>query len=331
LQAAVLKRFESAPNQPQLLRLATRLGSEEAYARAKAIAADNGTDEPTRLAIIELLAHFGREDCVPVLLDIVSRHISTPIGQAALDAVRRHPSDDTANVLLSLYASVDNTMRSRIRDVLFTRASWSKSFALAVDRGVIAAEDVPLDQLRVLANHQDLELMELVEKHWGAVRAGTPEEKLAEMRRLNNELNARTGDPAAGKLVFEQNCAKCHQLFGEGFNVGPDLTQSNRMDREYLLASLVDPNLAIRKEYLQYIVETKDGGLFNGLIAERGSGSVTLLNANGERTTIAMDDVVDLREAGISLMPEGVVTPLSGDDLRNLFAYLQAPGPVAAK
>ena len=210
--------------------------------------------------------------------------------------------------------------------MLFTRPSWSRAFVDAVDAGKIAAADVPLDQVRILANHDDPELQKRIEKIWGTVRPGTPEEKLAVVRRLNNDLNAGPGDPVKGKVVFELNCAKCHQLFGEGAKVAPELTQANRMDREYMLVSLVDPNLTIRKEYLQYIVETNDGGVFNGLIAERTPGSIVLLNANNVRTTIAMGDVADVREAQTSLMPEGLVTPLSGDDLRNLFAYLQVKG-----
>ena len=123
--------------------------------------------------------------------------------------------------------------------------------------------------------------------------------------------------------MFTANCAQCHQLFGEGYAVAPDLTQSNRMDTDYLLVSLVNPNLVVRKEYVQFAVETKDGGFYNGIVTERSPGSVTLLNANEEKTTIATSDIAEIREAGISLMPEGLLAPLTPDELRNLFAYLQ--------
>jgi putative membrane-bound dehydrogenase-like protein len=330
LRSAILNRRTTDPSDPLLVRLATRLGDADAYARAKSIAADGNAGE-TRTAMIEVLGQFGKPDAVPVLLAIAASGTNEAIRMAALDAARHIPDDSVATGILELYPALDDALKTKTRDVLFTRPSWGRAFVDAVDAGRIAAADVPLDQVRTLANHDDAGLRERIEKIWGTVRSGTPEEKLADVRRLNNELNAGPGDPVKGKVVFDLNCAKCHQLFGEGAKVAPELTQANRMDREYMLVSLVDPNLTIRKEYLQYIVETNDGGVFNGLIAERTPGSITLLNANNVRTTIAMSDVADVREAQTSLMPEGLVTPLSGDDLRNLFAYLQSQGPVQTK
>ncbi|MDZ4857367.1 MAG: PVC-type heme-binding CxxCH protein [Candidatus Hydrogenedentes bacterium] len=331
LRKVVLNRWAADQDDPLLLRLATRLGDTAAYARAMALAANASTAPDLRLHAIELLGEFGREDCMPVLLELVSKEESDKIRQTSLDAIRRIPDDRAASALLAMYPAIDDAMKGRVRDVLFTRAAWSKAFVDRVDAGAIEIAEVPLDQVRVMSNHEDEELRALIEKHWGVMRSGTPEEKLADMRRLNNELNAGQGNPEKGKAVYKLNCAQCHQIFGEGFTVGPELTQSNRMDREYLLASLVDPNLLIRKEYVQYIVETKDGGLFNGLIAERTPGNVTLVNANNIRTTIAMDDVHNLREAGTSLMPEGLVTPLPGEDLRDLVAFLQSAGPETSK
>ena len=61
-------------------------------------------------------------------------------------------------------------------------------------------------QLRPLAAFKDEKLERLVRKHWGSVLGGTPEEKLAEVRRLNNDLRA-----AAGKKVFDrEGCSGCH-------------------------------------------------------------------------------------------------------------------------
>lgn len=122
-------------------------------------------------------------------------------------------------------------LRSRAIDVLLGRKSWALARLQAVDTGKLPAKEIALEQLRVVSVHQDKELTRLVRKHWGNVSAGTPEEKLAEMRRLTNDLNAGNGNPAQGKLLYKKLCAICHQLFGEGTKVGPDLTSANRKDR----------------------------------------------------------------------------------------------------
>jgi putative heme-binding domain-containing protein len=197
----------------------------------------------------------------------------------------------------------------------------------AVDRGQVAVKDVAVEQLRPVALFQDRQLDELVRKHWGSVRAATPEEKLAEVRRLNNDLRAIPGDSRRGRELFARRCAVCHRLFGEGGQVGPDLTHANRTDRDFLLVSIVDPGAVIRKEYLAYQVQTTDGRTLTGILAEQTAGGITLVDARNERTTVARDKIEELRELPVSLMPENLLKDLKPEELRDLFAYLQSEAP----
>jgi putative heme-binding domain-containing protein len=146
---------------------------------------------------------------------------------------------------------------------------------------------------------------------------------LAEVRRLNNDLRAGAGDTAAGKQLFKKHCAACHQLFGEGTKVGPDLTTANRQDRDFLLVSLVDPNSAIRKEYVSVVVQTTSGQILTGLAVKRTDASLILVDAKGEKLTIATTEIEDLQDSSVSLMPENLYMQLKPAELRDLFAYLQ--------
>jgi putative heme-binding domain-containing protein len=182
-----------------------------------------------------------------------------------------------------------------------------------------------------VALHEDKELNDLVRKHWGKLSGGTAEEKLAEMRRLNNDLNAGPGDATRGHEIFTRACGACHTLFGEGGKIGPDLTQANRADREFLLASIVDPNAVIRKEFLAYEVETKDGRILAGVIVDQLGGNLTLGTSTGERVAVPQAQVASLRESAVSAMPEGLVKPLKPQELRDLFGYLQRPNKVVSQ
>ena len=86
----------------------------------------------------------------------------------------------------------------------------------------------------------------------------------------------------------------------------------------------------IRKEYLSYLVETTDGRVLTGLIAEQSPGSVTLLGAKNDRTTIARDQIASINESATSLMPDNLLSTLKPQELRDLFSYLQSDAPVAA-
>lgn len=309
---------------PLLVRVAARLGHPAAHDRAIALVTDLQTPPATRLALVQALGEIGRPSCVAPLLGLLSRPQEETFQLALVDCLQRFDAPEVGRALLERYALASPRLRGRIAEALLSRRPWARLFLEVVEAGRIPAKDVAVESLRLVALHKDRALDELVRKHWGNVQPGTPEEKLAEMRRLSNDLRAGPGDARAGRELFRKHCAVCHKLFGEGEATGPELTHANRKDRDFLLASLVDPSAVVRKEYLAYNVQLTDGRLLSGLIVAQTPASVTLVNAKSERTTVPREKIESLQESPTSLMPENLLKELKPQEVRDLFVYLQS-------
>jgi putative membrane-bound dehydrogenase-like protein len=327
LLAVVSEWAGSAPGDLRLIRVSARLGDRTAMDRALAIGRDPLAGETRRLAMLGLLAELGPPGGCQALVGLAVSDSSQAIRVAALDTLARCGSAGAAASLIHAYPRQDERWKSRARGVLLGRAEWARTFLDAVRRGEVRAADVPLEEAGKVALLGDPGLDATVRALWGTVRAATPEERLAEVRRLNNDLRAGVGDPARGRALFVKHCATCHKLFGEGGDVGPDLTHANRKDRDFLLVSLVDPGGTVRKEYQSYIAGTQGGRVVTGIMAAQDVRSVTLVDAQGTRVTIARDDLEAFRESPVSLMPEDLCKALNPAELRDLFRYLQGDGP----
>jgi putative membrane-bound dehydrogenase-like protein len=319
--------WKDNPTDVTLICLAARLGQQMAYDRAIALATDPHIPQATRLTLLSLLGEMGKPTCVAPLLKLLEGNEPEAVRLAALNALQSFENDEIADMLLRSYPKLSSRLRSRATEILLSRKTWARAFLQAIDTGRFPAQEVSTEQLRVVALHKDRALDNLVHKHWGNIQAGTPEEKLAEVRRLNNDLRAGTGRVAEGRVLFRKHCATCHKLFGEGESVGPDLTYANRKDRDYLLLSLVDPSAVIRKEYLAYNVQTTDGCFFSGLIVEQTPNAVTLLDGKNQRIKIARNKIESMQESPLSLMPENLLKQLTPQELRDLFSYLQSDTP----
>jgi putative membrane-bound dehydrogenase-like protein len=312
-----------------LLRLALRCNVDAAYKFVLAqLPSSTGAN---RLLFVDVMGEFGRASCFPYLLVFVTKAQPEKVVAAVIDALDRLDTQLSqvsfnayTGFLLNIYTDASPNLRSKCRDTLLSRAESARAFLRLVDQNQISAAEVPIEQLRTISLHDDAELNSLVRKHWGNIMPGTTEEKLATMRRFNNDLRVGGGNAISGKTVFKTQCAICHKLFGEGNQVGPDLTKANRGDRAALLANLVDPSAVIRREFMSYVVETKSGRVLTGLIATQNAAEIILLDAKNKRTPIARNRIEVIRESPVSLMPEKILDQLKPQELRDLFAYLKS-------
>ncbi len=314
-----------------LIRLAAHLGQPPALARALALATNGSLDNAERIVALQLLGEAATTAQAEPILALLSDTQPQTIQLAALDALRKFDDGALATTLVERLPTLDTRLRDRAVDVLLGRKGSAGRLLDAVDAGRIAPTSIAVDSLRTVALHHDARLDALVKKHWGSIQGGTPEERLAEMRRINNDLRASRGDPAAGKVLFTKHCGTCHQLFGEGTPIGPELTHANRKNLDELLSTIVSPSAVIRKEFLSFLVQTTDGRVLTGLIVEQTPSRVTLLGAKNERTTIERDQIDSINESPTSLMPENLLSPLKPQELRDLFAYLQSEPAVVGQ
>jgi putative membrane-bound dehydrogenase-like protein len=332
LEERITALCNQQPANLTLTRVAMRLGNSEAYERALSLVGDAKAGAAQRVAFIEVLGQMDNAKCVPTLLQMLDDSQSTSIRQATLSALQPFQDPAIADMVLARYSQMSAGLRSRAQSLLFSRPGTTRRFLEAVDGGRIALNEVGPDQLRRIALHHDPQVDQLVEKHWGKFSPATAGAKLARIGNLGGVVLGRggAGDPVSGKLVFDQKCATCHTLFGEGGKIGPDLTGTDRKDRTFLLTSIVDPSAVIRKEYLAYVVSTTNGRLLTGLLAESTPKTVTLLNDKNERTIIPREEIEAINPSPQSLMPEGLLDDLEDPQIRDLFSYLQADHPRAA-
>ena len=321
----LLTDWKATPHATTLLQLAIALGHQEPFVMASRDAFDRQADTGRRVALLSMLGATGHGSLVDPALQLVDSDQPIALRSAALQILSRSEDARIAPQLVALHRRhPDSPLNSSLRDVLLGRPASAMAWLSAVDHGEIAAASTPVEQIRRVALFGDPMLDALVTRHWGRLQGATREEKLAEVRRLNNDLRAGDGDRIAGQKVFQKQCASCHSLFGEGSKIGPDLTTANRLDRDFLLISLVDPSSVIRKEYVSVVIRTTSGRVLTGLPVARTDASITLANTKGEKQEIPASEIDELQDSPTSLMPENLYRQFTPHELRDLFAYLQS-------
>ncbi len=321
MQKRVAEIWASRPRTPLLISFAARLGHEAASSAALDMLKDTNTPETQRKKIVTLLAERRIADAVPVFLDLLRKEKSDGFRLDVLNSLQRFGDERIAATVLELYPGWSGALRDLSRSVLCSRASWSRLLLEAVAKGAIAREQVPVANLLAIQSHHDARCDELIKKLWGNLKQSSEEKdkQIASVRKL---LATGKGDPQTGRALFQQTCASCHTLFGEGGKIGPELTGYERDNLDFLLPAIIDPSLGVREEFTTFNLTTKDEQSLTGFLLENQPKSVTMMDTTGNKLVIAREQIQSLQASALSLMPEGLLDAFQEQQIRDLISYV---------
>ena len=134
------------------------------------------------------------------------------------------------------------------------------------------------------------------------------------------------GDARRGAEVYMDArfaCASCHQVEHEGGTVGPDLSSVGKcLTPEQIVESLLWPARQVKDGFAATVVATTDGRVIQGYALEETPRVLALREAaTGQRIEIAKAAIEERRERG-TLMPDGLVAAMTGEQRRDLVRFL---------
>lgn len=133
------------------------------------------------------------------------------------------------------------------------------------------------------------------------------------------------------KVFYLSKCVNCHVFGTEGRGGGPDLsTVVSRFRRREILESIMFPSRVISDQYTALSVQMLDGVTVTGMLAGENDTTLTLITASGELLNLSKNKIKGRQPSTESLMPEGLLDPMTRRDLVSLMLFLEA-GPSREK
>src|SRR5256712_4780661 len=194
-------------------------------------------------------------------------------------------------------------------EVLVSRSKWSRALLAGLDKKIVEPQDVSATARRALARSTDSAVVDHANRVLGRYRA-TGEDKLKLIAEKRKVVLATQPDSKAGHEVALRACLVCHKLYGEGADVGPDLTGVGRSTLDALLHNVIDPNEVVGNGFENTEVELKDGSTISGRIVEDSPSRLKLVASGPTEHIIARNDIAvaagkpAIRTSELSLMPE---------------------------
>jgi putative heme-binding domain-containing protein len=315
--------------------LALSWKDQSAVGAARNLALNPQENADRRIAAVNALIAAKADSVIDIVAGVLhsESEISNLKSKILLSASRL---DDprVAEVVLAGYAKLPEELQPRAVELLTQRAGWAKSLLQAVGEKKLKAHAINVNQARRLRELKDDELSKLLKDHWGEIRDGRNPDRERIVAEMKTYIRDHQGNEANGEKVYRKVCGQCHKLYGEGAEVGPDITLNGRNDYQQLLSNVFDPNLVIGAGYRSYTAVTQGGRVVNGLLVEESPQRVVLKVQGGKQEIIPRDDIEEFKVSELSLMPEQLEKQITPEEIADLFAYItldKPPGDASAK
>jgi putative membrane-bound dehydrogenase-like protein len=286
--------------------------------------ADASQPVPKRIDAIKAARQIKSDGARSAVLALISPTENEALALEAIRALGEIGGDAKVGTLLvERWPTMTPAQRRATAEVLASRPQWVPALFSGLENKVFGRGDLPVTVIRNLASSKDTTVQERVKTLIGRIRESDSDKikLIAEKRKM---VMTGTPDIEAGREVARKTCFVCHKLYGEGAEIGPDLTGVGRSSLDALLSNVIDPNAIIGKGYENVEIETKDGRAISGRVTEDTANRVKILSAGPKEDVIARSEIASMRTTEMSVMPEGL-EQIPEADFRNLIWFILNP------
>ena len=312
---------ESREKRDRLLAHAGELAKrilDELLADARSVGVNRNLGDQDRAAAVRALRLGTFVDDRQLFVDLLDARQPLAVQSAAVEALSHFEDNSVAKLMLEAWSHLSPQIRAQATEALCSRTAWLSLLLDAVENEQVARADVDPVRIRLLEQHPEEDVRLRVQQLFPS--SETRREDVIQDYQQSLELN---GDPDRGKQLFRQTCASCHKLDGVGTAVGAELSAIRDRGSSALMLNILDPNREVKPKFLNYVVLTRDGRVLTGLIAAESANSLTLKRVDGTELTIQRSDIEELRNTGLSFMPEGLEEKLDHQAMADLLEYLK--------
>jgi putative membrane-bound dehydrogenase-like protein len=318
----------------QLAQLGKKWGSKSLAEQSKVIvqgflktASDTKQTDTERISSAKQACEFGASDpeVAKAVLELITAQLSPEVGLGMLEAVSLSDQSETGNAMVERFPDWTPNLRQTAIRILLSRTIWTEALIASLEVNKLRISELSLDQKQALLQTGNKKITDKA-KVILARGGGLPNADRQKVIDDSMFATTQSGDANLGKIVYKNQCSKCHQHQGEGVKIGPDMTGMAAHPKKELLIHIMDPNRDVEGNFRQYVVSTKGGKILTGMLASETKSSIELIDTEAKKQTVLRDDIDEIKASDRSLMPEGFEKQLSKPDLVNLLEFLTQRG-----
>ena len=280
---------------------------------------DNDAPNAQRKTAIRLMARETdtRDEDIKALGSLLGSHNPDEVQMAVVSHLGTLTGKLVPDVLMTGWSSYTPVIRSEVLNVMTTRTEWITQLLDEIENRKLATTELNAGIWQFLITHSDNKIQ-------ARAKALMPTANLDRLRAVQKYLPALKlqGDKERGKLVFQSFCTVCHKLDGVGFEIGPNLAALTDRNPESLLSGILDPNAIVEGKYSSHLAALKDGRAILGIIISETGANITIKDLVNQEHVILRSELESLTNTGRSLMPDGLETSLTQQNLADLIAYV---------
>lgn len=298
------------------------------YRESLGIAIDDSQPEYRRLKALEL---FGRglgevETEQAALTELLAPQVPVAIQRRAIAVLANLDRNGFVDFVVRRWPAMTASVRNDCVNRMLSRQAWIGEWLAVLEAGTVGVNELSAAARQQLLHSGSRSMMvraqRLIESPTGSLAKQELVQAYLTQFAASDESS---GSPLDGAALYTQHCGACHTPDEQGRTIGPSLANLSDRRERALTEAILNPNLAVDPKYQSYQLRTVDDEILVGAIESEVGETIALAKADGTRILVDRARVEELKNSGVSLMPEGFENLLTPAQLEAIIRHIQKP------